>query len=59
MMRSVLVIACMTATSLAAHKVSTPPPAMSLDAAVTAAADLPRLHSLLVSWRGGLILERH
>lgn len=31
----------------------------TLDAAGDAAADLPRLHSLLVSWRGELILERY
>jgi CubicO group peptidase (beta-lactamase class C family) len=30
-----------------------------LDAAVTAAADLPRLYSLLVHWRGEMILERY
>jgi CubicO group peptidase (beta-lactamase class C family) len=34
------------------------PPA-ALAAAVGAAADLPRLHSLLVSWRGELVLERY
>ena len=33
------------------------PPA--LEAAIKAAADLPRLHSLLVSWRGELVLERY
>src|SRR2546422_6551117 len=35
------------------------PPAVSLDAAARAAGDLPRLHSLLVSWHGNLILERY
>jgi CubicO group peptidase (beta-lactamase class C family) len=30
-----------------------------LDAAAAAAGDLPRLHSLLVSWRGTLVLERY
>jgi CubicO group peptidase (beta-lactamase class C family) len=35
------------------------PPAVSLDAAARAAGDLPRLHSLLVSWHGDLILERY
>jgi CubicO group peptidase (beta-lactamase class C family) len=30
-----------------------------LDAAVEAAAKLPRVHSLLVSWRGQLLLERY
>jgi CubicO group peptidase (beta-lactamase class C family) len=33
--------------------------AVSLDAAVTAAGELPRLHSLLVSRRGVLIVERY
>jgi CubicO group peptidase (beta-lactamase class C family) len=32
---------------------------VSLDEALAAAAELPRLHSLLVSWRGALILERY
>ena len=36
-----------------------PSPAPSLEAARTAADDLPRLHSLLVSWRGQLILEHY
>lgn len=37
------------------------PSASPIDEAaiVTAARDLPRLHSLLVSWRGSLIVERH
>ena len=35
------------------------PTAVSLDAAGKAAGELPRLHSLLVSWRGNLILERY
>lgn len=40
---------------------SAPPAAPFIDdaAIVKAAADLPRLHSLLVSWRGSLILERY
>jgi CubicO group peptidase (beta-lactamase class C family) len=33
--------------------------APNLDAAVKAAATMPRLHSLLVNWRGNLILERY
>jgi CubicO group peptidase (beta-lactamase class C family) len=37
----------------------TAPPAVSLDGAARAAGELPRLHSLLVSWRGNLILERY
>jgi CubicO group peptidase (beta-lactamase class C family) len=32
---------------------------LDLDAARAAAAELPRLHSLLVSWRGSLIFEYH
>jgi CubicO group peptidase (beta-lactamase class C family) len=31
----------------------------NLDAAVKAASTMPRLHSLLVNWRGNLILERY
>jgi CubicO group peptidase (beta-lactamase class C family) len=34
-------------------------PAVSLDAAASAGSELPRLHSLLVSRRGTLILERY
>jgi len=34
-------------------------PAVSLDAAGDAGAGLPRLYSLLVSWRGELLLERY
>ena len=34
-------------------------PAVALDAAASAAANLKCLHSLLVSWRGELILERY
>jgi CubicO group peptidase (beta-lactamase class C family) len=36
-----------------------PPPPASLDAAAEAARELPRLHSLLVSRRGTLVLERY
>jgi CubicO group peptidase (beta-lactamase class C family) len=32
---------------------------ISFDEAVAAASELPRLHSLLVSWRGNLVLERY
>ena len=32
---------------------------IDVDAITRAAADLPRLHSLLVSWRGSLIFERY
>ena len=35
------------------------PPAIALDAAADAVAHLPRAHSLLVSWRGELVLERY
>lgn len=35
------------------------PVSISLDAARDAAAELPRLHSLLVSWRGSLLLEHY
>jgi CubicO group peptidase (beta-lactamase class C family) len=35
------------------------PVAANLDAAAQAAEQMPRLHSLLVSWRGELILERY
>jgi CubicO group peptidase (beta-lactamase class C family) len=36
-----------------------PEQALSLDAVASAAAEVPRLHSLLVSHRGSLILERY
>ena len=35
------------------------PPAVALELAADAVADLPRAHSLLVSWRGDLMLERY
>jgi len=35
------------------------PPVIALDPAADAVAHLPRAHSLLVSWRGELILERY
>jgi len=35
------------------------PPAIALDPAADAVAHLPRAHSLLVSWRGELVLERY
>lgn len=35
------------------------PASLNLDAAASAASKLPRLHSLLVSWRGELVLERY
>jgi CubicO group peptidase (beta-lactamase class C family) len=54
-------IVCVTAEALP----RTPPPPqisaspLDLDAIAKAAGDLPRLHSLLVSWRGSLIVERY
>jgi len=36
-----------------------PPPVITLEAAAGAIAQLPRTHSLLVSWRGELLLERY
>jgi CubicO group peptidase (beta-lactamase class C family) len=54
-----VVISVATVVAAAETRTSAPPPAVSLDAAVTAAGDLPRLHSVLVSWRGTLILERY
>ena len=36
-----------------------PPDPIRLDAAVEAAGQLPRLHSLLVSWRGNLVVEEY
>jgi CubicO group peptidase (beta-lactamase class C family) len=57
------------AAALAAAVATAPAPAaqvavantarVSFDDAVKAAAELPRLHSLLVSWRGALVLERY
>jgi CubicO group peptidase (beta-lactamase class C family) len=38
---------------------SSPVPAVAFDEAVKAAAELPRIHSLLVSLRGELVLERY
>ena len=36
-----------------------PPPVIALEAAADAVENLPRAHSLLVSWRGELVLERY
>ena len=44
-----------SAPGVASAGASTP----SFDDAVKAAGELPRIHSLLVSWRGDLILERY
>ena len=50
---AVLVLVVLAGGTLAAQ------PALQLDAAVEAARGLPRLHSLLVSRRGTLVLERY
>jgi CubicO group peptidase (beta-lactamase class C family) len=34
-------------------------PVLKLDSALDAATDLPRMHSLLVSWRGQVVVERY
>lgn len=52
-----MVVATLLATAAVAAQA--PPPAPSLAAAERSAAALPRLHSLLVSWRGELILEHY
>lgn len=60
-----LALAVVTWCLLIAHPLAqTPPlapssPAAVLQAAADAGAELPRLHSLLVSWRGTLALERY
>ena len=58
---SVLIVLMLTnVTALPAERQSYDPrPAVALDAAAQAAGELPRLHSLLVSWRGNVILERY
>jgi CubicO group peptidase (beta-lactamase class C family) len=40
-------------------RLTDPPTHPALEQAVKAAAELPRLHSLQVSWRGELVLERY
>jgi CubicO group peptidase (beta-lactamase class C family) len=54
-------VAALVATCLVlqADTVGTQPAAPSLEAARSAAADLPRLYSLVVNWRGKLLLEYH
>jgi CubicO group peptidase (beta-lactamase class C family) len=57
-----LATAAVATTQLATAAVATTQlatAAVDLDAAGKAAGDLPRLHSLLVSWRGNLVLERY
>lgn len=51
-----LVLASDTAAQPAGRAIAAP---SSLDAAAEAAAQMPRLHSLLVSWRGRTLLERY
>ena len=54
-------IVCVTTEALprtpASPQTSASP--IDVDAIAKAAGDLPRLHSLLVSWRGSLIVERY
>ncbi len=52
-------LATLLSASLAAAAPLAQPQPASLDAARKAAADLPRLYGLLVSWRGKLILEHY
>jgi CubicO group peptidase (beta-lactamase class C family) len=49
----------MTAAPLGAQPQPAAPGAPRFEEALGAAAELPRLHSLLVSWRGDLVLERY
>ncbi len=51
-----VVLSLLGATAVAAQPGAKAGP---LDDAARAAADMPRLHSLLVSWRGNLLLERY
>jgi CubicO group peptidase (beta-lactamase class C family) len=51
---------CVTAGAAANAQVSVANASrVSFDEAIRAASELPRIHSLLVSWRGGLVLERY
>jgi CubicO group peptidase (beta-lactamase class C family) len=50
---------CILASSHPSARRATGAPAPTLDAAVAAAAELPRLHSLLVSWRGDLLVDHY
>jgi CubicO group peptidase (beta-lactamase class C family) len=55
-----VVLTVAVASSLTAQTHPTERPVYpALEEAVKAASELPRLHSLLVSWRGELILERY
>jgi CubicO group peptidase (beta-lactamase class C family) len=56
--RSAAVVLLVT-LALTAPAGAQPAPAVRLDEAVAAAASLPRLHSLLVSHRGTLVVERY
>ena len=58
--RLLAIIACVivSCTALPVFPSAAPQPS-SLEAAQQAAGELPRLHSLLVSWRGRLLLEHY
>jgi CubicO group peptidase (beta-lactamase class C family) len=63
-MKSLLLCVVLGLLTVRAHGAQGPPAgdgrtAPSFAAAVGAASELPRLHSLLVSWRGDLVLERY
>jgi CubicO group peptidase (beta-lactamase class C family) len=57
----IVAIGCLRTGALprAAPPARTAAPPIDVDAIAKAAGDLPRLHSLLVSWRGSLIVERY
>ena len=50
---------CLLAGAFRTTTAQTTPPPFDVKAVETAAGTLPRLHSLLVSWRGALLLERY
>jgi CubicO group peptidase (beta-lactamase class C family) len=56
---AVLIFSIGITVHLAAQTPPGPAAPAPLDDAVKAAAELPRIHSLLVSWRGDLVLERY
>jgi CubicO group peptidase (beta-lactamase class C family) len=56
------VFLCAIATAAvmtAAVAQSVPPPVFQFDTTVASAREMPRLHSLLVSWRGRIVLEEY
>lgn len=59
MPRVVLIILLVLASAGPVQGQEAPEQALSLDAVAIAAAEVPRLHSLLVSHRGSLVLERY